>query len=32
VKQGFPDGFQTLCFNCNVGKYKNGGVCPHQST
>jgi hypothetical protein len=28
-KSGFPAGFQTLCFNCNVGKHRNGGVCPH---
>jgi hypothetical protein len=26
----FPDGFQTLCFNCNIARYKNGGICPHQ--
>jgi hypothetical protein len=30
-KSGFPDGFQVLCMNCNVGKHRNGGVCPHQS-
>ncbi len=29
-KNNFPDGFQTLCFNCNWGKYINGGVCPHK--
>lgn len=28
--QGFPEGFQLLCMNCNVGKHRNGGVCPHQ--
>ncbi len=27
---GFPSGFQVLCMNCNVGKARNGGVCPHQ--
>ncbi len=27
---GFPEGFQTLCMNCNLGKQRNGGVCPHQ--
>lgn len=27
----FPDGFQTLCFNCNQGKHRNGGICPHQA-
>lgn len=29
-KQGFPKGYQVLCMNCNTGKHKNGGVCPHQ--
>jgi hypothetical protein len=29
-KQGFPAGYQVLCMNCQVGKHKNGGVCPHQ--
>lgn len=28
---GFPAGFQTLCMNCNSGKYRNGGICPHQA-
>lgn len=27
--QGYPRNFQTLCMNCNFGKHKNGGVCPH---
>lgn len=27
---GFPLGFQVLCFNCNLGKSANGGVCPHE--
>lgn len=30
-RQGYPDGFQLLCRNCNWGKYINGGVCPHRS-
>lgn len=29
-KKGYPPGFQVLCQNCNVGKWRNGGVCPHQ--
>jgi hypothetical protein len=29
-KNGFPPEFQVLCMNCNVGKYRNGGTCPHQ--
>jgi hypothetical protein len=28
VVNGFPAGFQSLCFNCNVGKKLNDGVCP----
>jgi hypothetical protein len=27
---GFPEGFQTLCSNCNVAKFRHGGICPHQ--
>jgi hypothetical protein len=23
-------GFQVLCSNCNRGRYRNGGICPHQ--
>jgi len=30
VNNGFPDGFQVLCMNCNWGRARNGGVCPHQ--
>ena len=28
---GFPPGFQVLCFNCNCGRQLNGGVCPHRA-
>ena len=31
VKNNFPTGFQTLCFNCNWGRHINGGVCPHKN-
>lgn len=27
---GFPPDYQVLCMNCNHGKHRNGGVCPHQ--
>jgi len=27
---GFPDLLQLLCFNCNMGKELNGGICPHK--
>jgi hypothetical protein len=30
-KNNFPSGYQVLCMNCQFGKYKNGGVCPHQN-
>lgn len=26
----FPEGFQVLCMNCQVGRRDNGGVCPHK--
>ena len=29
-KNNFPSGYQVLCMNCNTGKHKNGGVCPHH--
>jgi len=31
-KTKFPSGYQVLCMNCQVGKHKNGGVCPHQTS
>ena len=27
---GYPEGFQVLCMNCNHGRMRNGGICPHQ--
>jgi len=30
IKNDFPEGFQVLCYNCNMGKQLNGGVCPHK--
>lgn len=31
-QQGFPkDKFQLLCANCNSGKARNGGICPHHN-
>lgn len=29
-KNGFPDGFQVLCANCNFVK-RYGNVCPHKA-
>jgi hypothetical protein len=31
IRQGFPDTYQILCWNCNCGKHRNGGICPHKS-
>jgi len=31
VNHNFPDDFQILCMNCNFGKARNGGICPHQT-
>jgi len=29
-ENGYPkEGFQVLCFNCNMGKNRNDGICPH---
>jgi hypothetical protein len=27
---GYPEGYQVMCYNCNCGKAKNGNVCPHK--
>lgn len=29
IKEDFPSTYQVLCFNCNCGRFRNGGVCPH---
>ena len=29
VENGFPDGYQLLCFNCNIAKAQHG-QCPHE--
>jgi hypothetical protein len=26
----YPDGFQTMCYNCNCARSRNGGICPHK--
>lgn len=28
--RGYPEGFTVLCMNCNQGRHRNGGVCPHK--
>lgn len=32
IDNNFPKEFQILCANCNFGKSRNGGICPHQDT
>lgn len=29
-RNGFPPGYQILCYNCNCGKSRNKGICPHK--
>lgn len=29
-RNGFPPGFQILCYNCNIARHWNGGICPHK--
>lgn len=31
IDNNFPDTLQLLCANCNFGKFRNGGICPHQT-
>lgn len=30
IRNNYPDSFQVLCMNCNFGKARNNGVCPHK--
>lgn len=30
IQENFPERYQLLCWNCNTGKRRNNGVCPHQ--
>ena len=31
IKNDFPKDLQILCMNCNTGKARNNGVCPHKT-
>ena len=31
IRNKFPPIFQVLCYNCNCGRQRNGGVCPHKT-
>lgn len=30
IKHNFPDDLQLSCYNCNCGRSRNDGVCPHK--
>jgi len=30
IDSGFPVDLQLMCYNCNCGKQRNFGTCPHQ--
>jgi len=29
-KHSYPADYQILCFNCNLGRARNNGICPHK--
>ena len=31
IREGFPDKYELRCYNCNLGRAANKGVCPHAS-
>jgi 5-methylcytosine-specific restriction endonuclease McrA len=31
IREGYPADLQILCFNCNLAKNHNGGICPHST-
>lgn len=31
LRHNFPPEYRVLCFNCNLGREMNSGICPHQS-
>jgi len=30
AENDYPQGFQVLCYNCNISKHRNGGICSHK--
>lgn len=32
IKNGYPEEYEVLCYNCNCGKNINKGICPHKNT
>jgi hypothetical protein len=31
IKHKYPKSLRLMCFNCNCGRYRNGGICPHKT-
>jgi hypothetical protein len=31
IAKNYPDNLQVLCFNCNIAKQHNKGICPHRA-
>lgn len=29
-RNDYPEGFEVLCMNCNLGRRVSGGTCPHE--
>lgn len=29
-QHNYPPEFQLMCYNCNMGRQRNGGTCPHK--
>ena len=32
IKNDFPKDINIACFNCNCGRAKNNGICPHKQS
>lgn len=32
INNNFPSDYQILCMNCNWGKHRNKGICPHKQS
>jgi hypothetical protein len=30
IDNNYPEGFRILCYNCNLGRAHNDGICPHN--
>lgn len=32
IQQRYPKSLRLLCYNCNCGRQRNGGICPHRTS